>query len=1275
MLTLEVEEREIVETCYRKGLLRVLTATSTLAAGVNLPARRVIFRQPRIGRDFLDGIRYKQMAGRAGRTGIDTKGESVLICKPEEVKKITAILNDNCPPLQSCLSEDKNGMTHAILEVVAGGIVQTAGDINRYVRCTLLNSTKPFQDVVKSAQDSLRWLCHRKFVEWNEETKLYSTTPLGRASFGSSLSPEESLVVLDDLSRAREGFVLASDLHLVYLVTPINVDVEPDWELYYERFMGLSFLEQSVGNRVGVVEPFLMRMAHGAPMKSRVNKNGLHDKSPSRNLSSNKSKLSDDQTLRVCRRFYVALMLSRLVQEVPVNTVCEAFKVARGMVQALQENAGRFASMVSLFCERLGWHDLEGLVAKFQNRISFGVRAEIVELTNIPYVKGSRARALYKAGLRTSLAIAEASIPEIFKALFESSSWASEEGSAQRRVHLGVSKKIKNGARKIVLEKAEEARVAAFSAFESLGLVVPEFTRPILSVVTRNPVIQEGSSGEDTISSFIGIDPPKDFAAKLTADNVNEKSDDDLVVQSGEEKLTNLEIRVDGSSLKLGNEGTPGISNIKNSGVPVYTKSQNDNIYEKGPVSVNNMTGGFDSFLDLWDTVKEFYFDVHFTKRSGLNSIVPFEIHGIAVSWDDSPVYYVNLLKDLTCSKNTDGRSSNIVPPNHRWEIAKSRWNGISKIMAKRDVRKISWNLKIQIQVLKYPGITIQRFGSPSVAKVDMGIELVDNSYFLLPSICVQNGLDMSILAWVLWPDEERSANPNLEKEIKKRLSAEATAAANRSGRWKNQTRRAAHNGCCRRVAQTRALGAVLWKLVVSEELHEALVRIESPLVNVLADMELWGIGVDMEGCLQARHILVKKLKELEKEAYKLAGITFSLNTTADIANVLFRHLKLPIPEGHTKGKQHPSTDKHCLDLLRDQHPIVSVIKEHRTLAKLLNSTLGSICSQARLCMRSQKYTLHGHWLQTSTATGRLSMEEPNLQCVEHLVNFKINHGNNSTSDLDADHHVINARDFFVPTQDNWFLLTADYSQIELRLMAHFSKDSLLIELLSKPDGDVFTMMAARWTRKIESEVKSEERDQTKRLIYGILYGMGPNTLAEQLNCCSDEASEKIKSFKSSFPGVASWLHAAVGSCRQKGYIETLMGRKRFLSKIKFGDNKEKGKAQRQAVNSICQGSAADIIKIAMINIHSVIVEGYGEFDSATSFATQFLMLKGRCRLLLQVHDELVLEVDPSVIREAGLLLQLTMESAVSLLVPLNAKLKVGRTWGSLEPFVADNYK
>ncbi|KAL9285014.1 hypothetical protein ACSQ67_024628 [Phaseolus vulgaris] len=1198
---LTVEEREIVETCYRKGLLRVLTATSTLAAGVNLPARRVIFRQPRIGCDFLDGTRYKQMAGRAGRTGIDTKGESI---------------------------------------------------------------------------------------------------------------------VLADLSRAREGFVLASDLHLVYLVTPINVDVEPNWELFYEHFVRLSPLDQSVGNRVGVTEPFLMHKAHGAPLrassKSRHNTRSLHNQQRSHNY--------DDQTLRVCRRFYVALILSLLVQETPVGEVCEAFKVARGMVQSLQENAGRFASMVAVFCERLGWQDLEGLVAKFQNRVSFGVRAEIVELTTIPYVKGSRARSLYKAGLRTPLAIAEASIPEIVKALFESSSWATE-GSGQRNLQFGLAKKIKNGARKIVLDQAEEASNAAFSTFKSLGFSVPPFAPRLLSSATHDSIRQEagstiGSDTTDTSCNFVDANHI-DNSNKFTSD----KEKEDLIKLSVNGALASVEGKLSSSmlcslstfpvagSIMDKQNGTFDLaknSDMSNFSAPFQKPKDKSRVHDgphahcteeqhkngnltsgncdwsskKGPINAVSGPGGLDAFLEIWDTLPEFYFDIHHIKRLELHSAAPFEIHGIAVCWENSPVYYINLPRDILFSDKGKDDCLSVSACSHKQkvssfnsnqdlEIARIRWGRISKIIGKRNVRKFTWNLKIQIQVLKRPAFPVQKFRCLDTPGKIVDLDVIDNSYVLFPPIHVQDAIDLCIVAWILWPDEESSSTPDLDKELKKRLSSDEAAVANQSGRWRNQMRRAAHNGCCRRVAQTRALCSALWKLLVSEDLAEVLMGIEVPLVNVLADMELWGIGVDLERCIQARKLLVNRLKHLEKEAYKLAGITFSLNMPADIAKVLFEHLKLPIPNVKNKGKQHPSTGKHCLDALRHEHPIVPVIKEHRTMAKLLNSTLGSICSLARLSVSTQKYTLHGHWHQTSTATGRLSMEEPNLQCVEHMVHFKMKEKENE-GDADENHCRINVRDFFVPTQENWLLLTADYSQIELRLMAHFSKDPSLVELLSKPDGDVFKMMAARWTGCSEVSVDSQEREQTKRMVYGILYGMGVNSLAEQLDCSSDEAAEKIANFKSSFPGVASWLREAVASCRSKGYVETLKGRKRFLSKIKFGSSAEKSKAQRQAVNSICQGSAADIIKIAMIRIYSEIVIGFDSLDSTSSVATEFQMLKERCRILLQVHDELVLEVDPSVIKEAALLLQTSMENAVSLLVPLRVKLKVGRTWGSLEPFTPD---
>ncbi|CAK9182716.1 unnamed protein product [Ilex paraguariensis] len=1089
---------------------------------------------------------------------------------------------------------------------------------------------------------------------------------------------------------------------------------------------------QSVGNRVGVQEPFLMCMAHGAPMRtstrSRDSTKGLQGKLDHRVGMSNHSVLSNEQMVRVCKRFYVALILSKLVEEVSVLKVCEAFKVARGMVQALQENAGRFASMVSMFCERLGWHDLEGLVSKFQNRVSFGVRAEIAELTTIPYVKGSRARALYKAGFRTPQAIAEASIPEIVKALFESSSWAGQEGSAQRRIQLGVARKIKNGARKIVLDKAEEARLVAFSAFRSLGLDVPQFSRPLLLTAAANTTQKEATTsyGKETTSSSVALEHRKPSTKgienlKVISEIVAEKSTktsgigfgpsagaNSSSIMPSDSGAQNPLVVIEGSDNCELHASVDCISNMDTTLFLQVTSTSTENraideqfdhvrqtqdargnaclgsrgdAFGKGPLKAVNTPGGFDSFLVLWDTTIEFYFDIHFNKRSEVQNIDPFEIHGIAICWENSPVYYIDIPKDLFWydSRTVDGNLTNIsgdtrevLAPHHQLEMATKRWNKIGMILGKKDVKKFTWNLKAQIQVLKSPAVSIQRLGSLNPSVRSMGLELVERLYHMLSPVYVQDAVDMCIVAWILWPDEEKSSNPNLEKVVKKRLSTEAAAAANRCGRWKNQTRRAAQDGCCRRVAQIRALCSVLWKLLISEELIEALMTIELPVVNVLADMELWGIGVDMEGCLQARQVLGRKLRHLEKEAYRLAGRTFSLYTVSDIAIVLYEHLKLPIPEGYKKGKQHPSTDKHCLDLLRREHPIIPVIKEHRTLAKLLNCTLGSICSLAKLSMRTQKHTVHGRWLQTSTATGRLSIEEPNLQCVEHMVDFKMSNNNEDGGDSDANHYKVNARDFFVPTQDNWLLLTADYSQIELRLMAHFSKDYSLIELLSNPHGDVFIMIAAKWTGKAESTISSQERDQTKRLVYGMLYGMSANTLAVQLECSSEAAAVKIKSFKSFFPGVASWLEDAVTFCRQKGYVETLKGRKRFLAKIKFGNSKEKSKAQRQAVNSICQGSAADLIKIAMRNIHSVIVENAEKSHSFAAFAEKFRMLKGRCRMLLQVHDELVVEADPSVVKETAFLLQMSMESAASLLVPLHVKLKVGRTWGSLEPFLAE---
>ena len=393
-------------------------------------------------------------------------------------------------------------------------------------------------------------------------------------------------------------------------------------------------------------------------------------------------------------------------------------------------------------------------------------------------------------------------------------------------MQFGVAKKIKNAARKIVLDKAEEARIAAFSAFKSLGLNVPQFSPPLLLIANDN-LSQEAattSSGEGATSSFVG----KKCMKLVPGEPALEGSENSNKVASevGVEKLKNMSDVVLGTvgenkstrsiHRKFGAEN-PAILSIlndelnsiadhnKNAVMPLSIKSMNTgngngtldayvehgqqeqqrgenmclNIkgkaHEKGPINATNTPGGFDSFLDLWDSVREFYFDIHFNKRSGVNSLAPYEIHGIAVCWENSPVYYISLPKDLLCSDerkndhlsmnvNVSDDKPNILDANHRLEAAKCQWNKVGKIMGKKDVRKFTWNLKVQIQVLKHPAVSIQKFGSLNLEMKTMGLELIDNSYLMLSPVYMVDGLDICIVTWLLWPDEERSSNPNLEK-------------------------------------------------------------------------------------------------------------------------------------------------------------------------------------------------------------------------------------------------------------------------------------------------------------------------------------------------------------------------------------------------------------------------------------------------------------------------------------------------------------------------------
>lgn len=388
------------------------------------------------------------------------------------------------------------------------------------------------------------------------------------------------------------------------------------------------------------------------------------------------------------------------------------------------------------------------------------------------------------------------------------------EGSAKRSLQFGVAKKIKNGARKIVLDKAEEARVAAFSAFKSLGYNVPQFAPAILHTAASDSIKQEagsnsGSDTADTSHSFVDavhIDKEREDLIKSSENGAliplkgkpisevpcslsTEKSEVPVIGSMRNElnatfdhsknvDMTTLSVQLqkphDNANIHDGCQAR-GLEEQHHSGI--LASANMDSSTQRGPINAVSSPGGLDSFLDLWDTVPEFYFDIHYIKRLELHSAAPFEIHGIAICWENSPVYYVNLPRDIllsnnkiddclslsACSRKQKVSSSN---SKHDLEIAKHRWSRISQIIGKRNVKKFSWNLKIQIQVLKKPALSVQRFGCLDTLGNNIDFEIVDSSYILLPPILVKDAIDMCIVAWILWPDEERSSNPNLEKVI-----------------------------------------------------------------------------------------------------------------------------------------------------------------------------------------------------------------------------------------------------------------------------------------------------------------------------------------------------------------------------------------------------------------------------------------------------------------------------------------------------------------------------
>ncbi len=409
--------------------------------------------------------------------------------------------------------------------------------------------------------------------------------------------------------------------------------------------------------------------------------------------------------------------------------------------------------------------------------------------------------------------------------------------------------------------------------------------------------------------------------------------------------------------------------------------------------------------------------------------------------------------------------------------------------------------------------------------------------------------------------------------------------------------------------------------VIEERDQHRLMFEIEMPLACVLAEMETAGFKVDIDGLKRYSDMLGKLEKEAEERIFVFAGTEFNVNSPKQLSEVLFEKLMIPSPGKKTKTGY--STNAEVLEKLRPYHPIIEEILEYRKVAKLKSTYADGLVKAADPDGR-----VRTNFKQTGTATGRLSSTEPNLQ------NIPIR------TELGRE-----LRHYFLPENAEYVLLDADYSQIELRLLADISKDENMISAFLS-GADIHTSTASKVFGVPMDMVTSEQRKRAKAVNFGIVYGIGAFSLASDLNISRAKASEYIESYLENYPGVRDYLHNVVKEAYAKGYVTTPLGRRRYIPEL-AGQNKNlKNFGERVAMNSPIQGSAADIIKIAMINVQRKLNEAGCD-----------------ARLILQVHDELLIEAHRDCADEVAKILQTEMENAADLAVPLIAEVTVGENW------------
>ncbi|MDZ7331713.1 MAG: DNA polymerase I [candidate division KSB1 bacterium] len=593
-----------------------------------------------------------------------------------------------------------------------------------------------------------------------------------------------------------------------------------------------------------------------------------------------------------------------------------------------------------------------------------------------------------------------------------------------------------------------------------------------------------------------------------------------------------------------------------------------------------------EQLIEQLRSCSQFTFDLETTDVDPMKA----EIVGLSFCWKEGEAYYIP-----TVSAKTEKSADLFSAEKFKGMPLQSVLSQLAPIFQDEAIKKSGQNVKYDLLVLSRAGIEVR----------GVDFDTMIASYVVNPSLR-QHNLDALALTYFNY---QKIPTKDLIGAGKKQITM-AEVPIEEVSRY-----------ACEDADYTQRLRLVLEPMLIKYDLKKLFDEVEMPLVHVLMEMERAGVSLDVPLLEKMSRELSQRLDELIENIYQLAGQRFNINSTKQLADILFKKLGLPVKK---KTKTGPSTDVDVLEELAKEHQLPRELLEYRQLSKLKSTYVDAL---PRL-INPETGRVHTSYNQTVAATGRLSSSDPNLQNIpiRTEIGRKI-------------------REAFIPADDRHVILDADYSQIELRIMAHLSQDPMLIKAFQE-GKDIHRETAALVFKVAPEEVTEEMRRRAKEVNFGIMYGMGAYGLASRLEIPQEEAEMFIINYFASYPKIQEFMMQTQEFARKNGYVTTLLNRRRYLPDIHSDNRRVREFAERNAINTPIQGTAADLIKVAMINIYRRMkAERLG------------------AKMIMQVHDELVFEVPIDEVDQMKSLVREEMEGAIELSVPIKVDIGVGKNW------------